>query len=212
MAQSIPCRSGDPTEPSSGSKDTNLIAAGVARSASIRLRTRAFSTDVPSQTLGNTQKRSLERTRAILLGRLVSTWNWCHRARSITCQTRKTKSIGTASWNKSDIELTKIRRGSRQDRGASSECWRNLQGAPRRAFRYSIKLKQIELEGRAAAMLPCPRSREGVDVNRLEILPLQNGREESKVLFDFLELRLGVSAPKMLRQQPCASFEIGEQS
>jgi hypothetical protein len=39
---------------------------------------------------------------------------------AIVANTRAMKSSGTASWNRSDIELTKMRRGFRHRNGSSS--------------------------------------------------------------------------------------------
>ena len=52
--------------------------------------------------------------------RLVRIWKICRGHSAITATTRSMKASGTASWNRSPIELTNTRLGLRQASGASS--------------------------------------------------------------------------------------------
>lgn len=111
-----------------------------------------FSTETPTQTLvsgqvgsgrsGLLRAKTLSRTntavrKSALLSRdrirpcrLVSSWNVCHGLAAMTAKTLAMNSSGTLSWNRSDIELTKIRRGRRQRNGWSSRSGRRVTSKP----------------------------------------------------------------------------------
>src|SRR6185437_3633708 len=70
----------------------------------------------------SSQKRESDSTERIRPGRFVSTWKVWWSAIAMTANTRAMNWSGTSLWNRSDSELTKIRRGVAHffDSGSSS--------------------------------------------------------------------------------------------
>ena len=131
ITQWMPVRSTEPRSSSSGSADTKRTTAGVACSARNRgSPCRLFSTLTPNQTCGRSpiHRNSPSSRRRMRSWRLVSTWNVCRSAFRMTLPTSAMYAAGTDSWNKSLMELTKIRRGRRHDSG-----WSSFSGTRRRS-------------------------------------------------------------------------------
>ena len=102
----------------------NRTYAGVALSSSIRSNTAAFSTLVPSQTLGSTgQTQAVESIARIRDQAASSRSDMCAAVcPAITCHTRSNEFVpGPRRGNRSDIELTKTLRGLHQVAGTLSD-------------------------------------------------------------------------------------------
>ena len=81
----------------------------------------AFSIDTPAQTFCGQGRYGASSTRRSC--RWVGTWNWCDDASTMTSKIRRTCATGIRSWKTSDIELTKIRRGSFYPEGQLKALW-----------------------------------------------------------------------------------------
>ena len=99
---------------------TDEPTAGTRRRSSARPMKRLFSIETPIQTLGGHGNRGA--SAASRSARLVSTWKVCQCARAMISKTPRTNVSGTASWKRSDIELTKTNRGFRQVSGRSNRA------------------------------------------------------------------------------------------
>jgi hypothetical protein len=178
----------------------NRTTAGVSSSSGIRSSAAAwFSTDTPSQTLGNghevpgfetpapvrraatwsicwmrhpgsssgtmerpsTSRLSTHRNHSrIRSARFVSTWNAWRGEAAITPNTAAISSLVSFSWKRSDIELTKMRRG-RRHRSGSARCSGTMRTSPvqRASMRCSSSAITLSLLT-ASPSYGCPDPRE----------------------------------------------------
>ena len=94
----------------------------------------------------------------IRFARFVSTWNVCCGAAAMTPNTAAICSLVSASWKRSDIELTKMRRGLRH-RSGSARCSGTMRTSPfHRTWRANLDRSSMLPSGRfvsVAATFTC---------------------------------------------------------